>query len=219
MVHSTSLRPTESPIELSTLVASSARPLCASSSACLMAERSSGDVAALAAIAKAGNRRAGGAGEGAAVLEGRSGIVDGVKAGRVVSDPAWPAAPGGTEVVAASGRASGTGGRSAAAPLAGCFALSVLLPSSLCAPPSADVPARAAGLGAPTTGAGFAGFASGLRASWVLSDAAGFVPGFGAGFDATSGGAGAFGSSGAACGAAAQRAVAASAKQVSRTAF
>jgi hypothetical protein len=84
------------------------------------------------------------------------------------------------------------------------LALSGLLtPSALCAV-SADFSGRVAGL------AGFADLsAAGLTAGF-----------FAAGVDVVSGAAGAFGSeSGAASGAAAQRATAASVKQVSRTAF
>ena len=55
-----------------------------------MADRSSGEVVELVAMAKAGPRRTGGGG-GAATVEGRSGIVDGVNGGpiRGTSAPAW----------------------------------------------------------------------------------------------------------------------------------
>jgi hypothetical protein len=113
-------------------------------------------------------------------------------------------AAGGTEDVAASGRAGAPKGVAVAAPLGGCLALSGLFaPSALCAV-SAGFSGRVAG---------FAGFAD-LSAAGL---AAGF---FAAGFDVVSGAPGAFGSeSGAASGAAAQRATAASVKKVSRTAF
>jgi hypothetical protein len=182
------------------LVASSDRPLWASSSPCLIAERSSGEVAALAAMAKAGQRRAGGG--GAATTDGLSGTLEGVYAGRGASGPARPMAPaGGTEDVAATGRAGAPKGVAVAAAFGGCLALSgLLMPSALCAV-SADFSGR------------LAGFAD-LSAAGLT---AGF---FAAGFDVVSGAAGAFGSeSGAASGAAAQRATAASVKQVSRTAF
>src|SRR5215472_8839116 len=120
MAHSTTLRPTGSVIVLSTLVASSGRLLCTSSSACLIADRSSGEVVELAAIAKAGPRRTGDG--GAAALVGRSGIVDGVNAGAVrgTSDPAWSITPdGGINEVA--GRVGTATGAAAGAPLAACF--------------------------------------------------------------------------------------------------
>jgi hypothetical protein len=85
------------------------------------------------------------------------------------------------------------------------------------------VPAEAAPMG----GAGLAGFAPGLLASRDLSVVAALAAGLSdlrsvlaGGFAAVSGGASVFGSeSGAAFGAATQRATAASVKQVSRTAF
>src|SRR6516162_6017991 len=118
MAHSTSLRPTGSVIVLSTLVASSGRALCTSSSACLIAERSSGEVVELAAIAKAGPRRIGGG--GAATPEGRSGIVDGVNAGalRGTSVPAWSITPdGGIDEAAVAGRIGTASDPPAGAPL------------------------------------------------------------------------------------------------------
>jgi hypothetical protein len=129
------------------------------------------------------------------MTDGRSGTLEGVYAGRGASGPARPMAPaGGTEDVAAL--------------FADGLALSGLLtPSALCAV-SAAFSGRAAGF-VP----GLAGFAD-VSAAGL---AAGF---FAAGFDVASGAAGALGSeSGAAFGAAAQRATAASVKQVSRTAF
>src|SRR5262249_30771827 len=98
-------------IVLSMLVASSGRPLCTSSSACLMAERSSGEVVELTAMAKVGPRRTGAA--GAATAEGCSGIVEGVNGGRAargMSAPARSMTPdGGIDEVAVTGRVGGDG--------------------------------------------------------------------------------------------------------------
>ena len=91
---------------LSTLVASSGRPLCASSMACLTAATSSGEVLPLAAIASAGAERAGGG--GGAAVDGRSGMVEGVNGGalRGTSAPPLPMTPdGGTDAVEVTGRA------------------------------------------------------------------------------------------------------------------
>src|SRR6185437_2532989 len=123
MAHSTSLRPTGSVIVLSMLVASSGRLLCTSSSACLIADKSSGEVVELVAIAKAAPRRAGEG--GADTLEGRSGMVEGVNAGALrggASAPARSMTPdGGIDEVAATGPVGTAGGIAAGAPLAVCF--------------------------------------------------------------------------------------------------
>ena len=76
----TSLRATGSEIVPSTPVASSVRPLCTRSTACLTAAISSGGVLDVAASASAGKGFSRGGGD-APASAGRSGNVDGVKAG------------------------------------------------------------------------------------------------------------------------------------------
>jgi len=193
----------------------------------------------LVAMAKVGPRRTGGG--GAATVEGRSGIVDGVNGGAVrgTSAPAWSITPdGGIDEVAVTGRV----GTAVGAPLAACVLVAV---SDLCVlsalrAGSVDFSARVESLPAEVCVAGFAGFpdlsaASALCASWDLSDeAAGFVDlsalcgGFSdlrsglpalSGFCADCVGVGAVVSeAGAAC-AAAQKAIATSVEHVSRIAF
>jgi len=198
----------------------------------------------LAAIAKAGPRRTGDG--GAAALEGRSGIVDGVNAGAVrgTSVPAWSITPdGGINEVAVAGRVGTATGAAAGAPLAACFlgAFSDLRVVSALRAASVGFSAGVESLLAEVCVVGFAGLSdlpavSALWASRDLSDeAAGFVDlspvccGFSdlcSGFAALSGfcadwaGAGAVVSeSGAACAVAAKKAIAANVKHVSRKAF
>jgi hypothetical protein len=208
-----------------------------------MADRSSGEVVELVAMAKVGPRRTGGG--GAATVEGRSGIVDGVNGGAVrgTSAPAWSITPdGGIDEVAVTGRVGTASGIAVGAPLAACVLVAV---SDLCVlsalrAGSVDFSARVESLPAEVCVAGFAGFpdlsaASALCASWDLSDeAAGFVDlsplcgGFSdlrsglaalSGFCADCVGVGAVVSeAGAAC-AAAQKAIATSVEHVSRKAF
>jgi hypothetical protein len=196
-------------------------------------------------MAKVGPRRTGGGG-GAATVEGRSGIVDGVNGGpiRGTSAPAWSITPdGGIDEVAVTGRAGTASGIAPGAPLPGCVlvAVSDLCKVSALRAASVDFSARVESLPAEVCVAGFAGFpdlsaASALCVSRDLSDeAAGFADlsplcwGFSdlrSGFAALSGfcadciGAGAAVSeAGAACAVAAQKAVAARAKYVSRKVF
>jgi hypothetical protein len=209
----------------------------------LIADKSSGEVAELAAIAKTGPRRTGGG--DAATSEGRSGMVDGVNAGalRGTSVPAWSIRPEGGIEVAVAGLLGTASGAEAGSPLAACFlvAFSDLCVVSALRAPSVDFSARVEGLSAAVCAVGFAGFpdlsaVSALWASRDLSDeAAGFVDlsllcwafsdlcsGFAAlsGFCGDWAGGGAVESeSGAACVAAAKRASAASVKHVSRKAF
>ena len=150
-----------------------------------MADRSSGEVVELVAMAKVGPRRTGGGG-GAATVEGRSGIVDGVNGGAIrgTSAPAWSITPdGGIDEVAVTGRVGTASGIAPGAPLAACVLVAV---SDLCVvsalrAASVDFSARVESLPAEVCVAGFAGFpdlsaASALCVSWDLSDeAAGFV--------------------------------------------
>src|ERR1700691_869134 len=77
MIHSTSLRATGSEIVASTELACSIRPLWTRATACLTAERSSGDVVAAAAIASGGENRGREAGAASAGAEiAAEGFVD-----------------------------------------------------------------------------------------------------------------------------------------------
>src|SRR5262249_17233031 len=175
MAHSTSLRPTGSVIVLSTLAASSGRLLFTSSSAWLIADRSSGEVVELAAIAKAGPRRTGAG--GAATLEGRSGMVDGVNAGAVrgTSVPAWLITPDGRiDEVAVAGRVGTATGAAAGAPVVACFlgAFSDLRLVSALRAASADFSADVESLSAEVCAVAFPGLpvVSALWASRDLSE-------------------------------------------------
>jgi len=211
----------------------------------LIADKSSGEVVELVAIAKAAPRRAGEG--GAATLEGRSGMVEGVNAGALrggASAPARSMTPdGGIDEVAATGPVGTAGGIAAGAPLAVCFfvAFSDLCVLSALRAGSPGFSARVVSLSAEGCGGDFAACpdlsgASALCASRDLSDqAAGFAglsdlsgvfsdlrSGFAAlsGFCADCAGAGAVASdAGAACAAAAQQPNAASVTHVSRKAF
>jgi hypothetical protein len=173
-------------------------------------------------------------------------MVDGVKAGalRGTSAPAWSITPdGGIDEVAATGRVGTASGAVADAPLEVCFlfAFSDLYVVSAVRAASAGFAADVEPLSAGVCAVGFAGFpdlsvALALCASRDFSDeAAGFVDlslfcgGFSdlrsglaglSGFCGDCAGAGALASeAGAACADAAQQAIAASAKHVSRKAF